>query len=728
MKRTMPRASLRLLSAWACLVQAPLLLGGFAQDLPGPATEPALSLPFAAVLVLAAAVPVLWAALGAGRDAESEDAGPAVWREALLLAAVAAPALSLAWPTSGVDPASAAAALGYVGAWWAAVAAVVTWGPAGSRLTAVVVALVLTCALPVWIVVWRDMLGELPPLLPWLSPTWATAELLTGVSWAPPVGCLAVGVAVALAGPRLARAATRHGGRPLAGATALALACAWAPAQGEPVRPLLGDRVRPGEPYPLLVDGTQASASESVAARSFATRYAAPGGAPAVLAATPLGGGYRLTVEAGGPADWRPATVTLPEPIPVRDRQLLVGLLGSGARGLADRLGLEGELVALEPAKLRALALAGEALDVVVASAGAGADPTHAAYLRAWVAAGGVLACDDPADAARVLPGVGVARPPTGGARVHALGAGWVVQPMVETPWSAEPGWRPQAELTPLLRLRLRERARRRALEQSLLEAPPPGPSPARGRRLAGAALGLAVALLLLLRLAARLDPARVAGAGLSTGLGLALLLQWVLAPPSPVLAEVTRIVEVPLGGRVARRLELVRASAPRRVPAQLTLPARHGAGPPHPRFLSQVTAVGARLQIDATPSGPSLTFPAGPTPRAFLRHDAFPLPAPLTSLDFPRDDEWALLDLVRVDSDGVHTPTGVEPLARWTVAGRDPTDRRWRRLAAAGLSGFDRRHTSIWLGRLGPGPAPVTGAAEARQPPGLLIVPAYGE
>jgi hypothetical protein len=608
----------RLALAWAALALAPIVLGGLRPWLAADAARPALEWCASAVLYLSVtALPLMWAA-----RAGSE--GPNAWRrraqEAALLLAAAAPGWALAWPFSDREPAQAWAGLAVAGLTCLASGALVSWG--APRTGAGRVALVSVWVGAWQLVVWAGAdLARLPEAWRWVAPPLVLGRALDGTAGVEDLLALSVvGAAIAAGlwtlrrGPGLAVSACLLGCCALGGAVT---------AQEVRVRPLLGDRLRPGEPYPVLVEGLSGDES-ALAARSLEHRFASQvSGSRAWLAPTPLGGGHRLQLlreaSGGGQGDaWEELGVQLPDPVEVRPRDVLVGTIGRGARPLAASLlqrATRVEVVDVDPDLLPLLAQAGEALDALVVGAGVvGAAPANVAYLRAWAAAGGALVVRDSSDLIPILQVESASGPVV----VRPLGSGVVIG----GEGLDDLGVREAAGLARTLGLRGQRRERRGALGEAALRYPLPGPGPAQGRRVALAALAVLGVLGILCRLRTRVGAGTFVGGGALTCAALAVCVQAVATPPQGPYVRSLTVLDLPSGSSVAGRLELLSFSAARRGDADVLLADARG-GPPRPLFDSRLAAAADRGEVRLGPAGARLLFPAGPHLRAFLRQDA---------------------------------------------------------------------------------------------------------
>jgi len=737
----------RLAAAVAVLAAAPLLVGGLAADLPGGGDAPALGWCFAGTLqVLVAGVPALWVALGSPGASLRERLG-----ELVLLGAVSAPPLTLAWPVAAVRPGAAAGALAYAALVLLAVAAWSRWGRPATAPARTAVALGLTGGLTVLATLWGEVSATPPSVLAWAAPPLALGAVLGGAGLGAPLGGLAALVAAGIGGPlavrRVAAARRRRLAAAAVGAAALLLVATGpaAAATVVSVRALLGGRIRPEEPFPLAVELRGAEAGAEVGARTFGYRWSVPaeGGARVDLPATPLGGSYRLELglRPAGDEAWRRLEAAPPPAVPVDADTLLVGLVGDASRPVAAALvgDRDAELVALEAADLPLVARAGEALDVVVAGRGAAASDLAAGYLRAWAAGGGTLVVDDAASLSHVAGDLGAAGPTAPGWSVRRIGAGAVVGP------GGGPRLSDRAELAAppgvaVVAARTARRDRRREVVQLALAAPAPGPSPALGRRLGLAALAAAVAFVLLAGARTRVAAGPFVGGAALVGLATALLLRAVVAPAAGVYADSRVVLEAPVGGRAARRLEVVRAAAAHPTEATLALPA---GGVPRPVFASPVSAVRSRGHV-ALVGGEraELRLPLAGFPKAFLRLDAVALAGPLEveplgggRLRLANGSGRDLEAVALLTAAGVHPVGALAAGARTEVRLGEPTPRdRWL-AAPADRSELDRRRLVaaavprvapdevVLVGWAPPRPRVAAGATEERARRALVVV-----
>ncbi len=698
----------------------------------------------------------MWAAAARAEGAHARAA------ELLLLALASAPALALTAPFAAATRADAARALLYLALLLGVVAVGSGSRPRAQRAGWVAAVAAWTAAAPLAALLLRDV-GVAGAAAPWLraaAPPLAAVELLDGGPLGPPVLALVIALAIVLA-PRGWRAL---GGLRARRGAALALGALTALAGSEPAgatpqvraaQPLLGAHVRPGEPDPVRVE-LEGARGGRLAARSFGHRYAGPAGAgAATLAATPLGGGRRLALEwqptEGAP--WEALAHQLPEPRVVPGEVPLVGALGPNATELAAALLPEGgaAVVALAPDQLPLLAASGEAIDLVVASAGAASRPEAALALQAWAGAGGVLVCaarDDLLAVARApgLSGLSGPRrtPPWAPWDVQPLGAGLLIGPSApDLPLAAgegvDPRWR--AELT----RRLRARARRVALEGALGAGETPAPGRAQVGRAGVAALAAALALGLLAPLGAggALGPTLARAA--ATTLGLALAVGVAAGPRGAVYASSAQVLELPAGGRVARRLALVRLRAVRPTEAVVDLA---GPAPPRPRFAGGLEAIGAEALLQPTATGWQVRAPLRGHERAYARLDALRLPGSFevaargrtvtlaNGTGLPLRRAFALLpggvlplaDLepgARVELD-LSAP--LVPFARWRWSSDDPAELRRRQLVAAALTGRDLRAGLVVVGEAPSHPTVAAGVAGEHAAPTLVIVVAAVE
>lgn len=737
-------ASVRLAALWAALAPGPLILSGLLGRERAWRIEDA----FLGILALAACVlPWLWAACGEERGGLRQRGA-----ELLLLLVGTLPPLALAASFSAVSADAAARAILYL-LFVLVLLLLLLLGTRGwARSTQTVVLFGWALALPIAILVWGDLVGPAPSWAHWIAPLSALPRLAAGHSpWAPLLGVLIVAVVLSL--PLLPRA-LRRVPRPVAAAlvvgTLLVAGDAWADPQVVWVRPLTGDRVRPGEPYPLALE-LRARGEGRVAARSFGHRFGAPlREGPLRLIGTPLGGGHRLELGWRDGSEWRRLAAEIPEPRILRAQDLLVGSLGD-ATSLTAALTreLEAVTVALRPADLSLLARAGQSIDVVVAARGSARQPAARDALRAWAAAGGVLVLDDRVDLLGVVAPSGhtdLASPSLAtqarGTDLRMLGAGVVLGPLGSR--GLAQGKQLVEALDPWLTSRTERRARRMALRDAAHMAPSPQPSRGLERTAALAALAAAVVLVILAGLAGRLTPGAFLGGAALLSVVLAWVLRSVAAPAAPVYAASTQVVEVPAGARIAQRLEFVSVVAPRPTEASITL---RGWAPPVPIFDSGLTAVRSRGEVVSGPSGknPRLELPLGSGIRTFARLDAMPLSGVIRVVHHapqrrvrvenrtgqPLDQVYALVqaglyplpDLpagARVDIDLGRPPI---PFARWRSSALDETDFYWRRLVTASLSGRDLSRSLILIGRGAPQRAIRAGVAEERPARPLFVV-----
>lgn len=725
-------ATLRLAAAWATLACAPPVAGGLWPEGPWPLAD-ALELQLAlAVTVL----PLLWAGARPALHG-SEGARERALQGGLLVCVSVGPfALSSPFAPQRA-PALAAAALyalcvlGAVGlllalvarrrerAAWSAIAAWVLGGPLLSTLAADLTAGPRPGATLLPLLVVRDLLAGAPPLLP-------CGELI--------LGALSLAVAV-----RLHRVAT---GRirasavaPLAAAAAaLGVLASAPPALGAPTllraRAPLGDRLRPGEPYPLLVWVEGLSPRERVAAQSFGHRWEVPASpGPLALPAQPVGGGRRLTLWGGAGERWVSLGETAFEPRPVSEQRPLVGRLGAGADALARRCfpARRAECVDVDPADLPLLARAGQALDVLVV--GERLAPEALAPLRAWTAAGGVLVLADPSDLDRVCE-------ESGEGSTRRLGAGLAL--------GLDASGRPDAS-TALLERRLRGRARRRAVEEAVAAGPRPEPGARTRRRTGLAALGVALtSVFLLCALGARVPRTRLLGGAALAAAALVGGLRPAVLPAGPVYVLSGEVLEAPAGRRTARRFRYLRCAAVRPARARLRL---RGPAPPLPVFASPLGGARLEARVLCDESGALLDLPLRRETRTFVRLDAVDLGGRVEltrgrggqRLRVRNGSRLGLRDVHAVVEGGLYRlgalPAGGEtefdllarlPFDRWR-AGGGPYARAWRELVTASLSGRDLSRALLLFGRAD-APAQAEGRLSERSLGALVVVVATPE
>ncbi|MGE0708558.1 MAG: hypothetical protein AB7N76_22980 [Planctomycetota bacterium] len=702
----LPRRALLLACAWAWLLALPLCLAA----LRGDGVEQA----FAQSLALATGLlPVLWAQTSAGRPLA----------EGMLLAAVSTPAFTLL--------AAFAAARARAAGLLYAVAVLLNAGllvRCCGRRARVAVAGALGLALPFGLRAWADVAGDPPAwTAAWALPMAATG-IADGARLAPPLLCLAALWGVAGAAVMVRRRRARAGGAgtlaPPAETTRVALAFAvtlcfglgvagaWplSAARAAPgVEALLGPHARPGEPYPLLVR----EGERPFAARSLSHRFAAGAGAGGgqQLFPTPLGAGNHLALERQGEdGSWERAALEVRAPRPVGGDALLVGWLGDEAGPLAGSVcaGLEARLVQVRPDTLPLLAAGGQALDALVLGRGAAPLEPQVAALRAWTAAGGVLVCEARADLERVCSAAPAWAPASGRALTQRwLGAGRALGPGLSAPGERAA----QLELSRALSSRPSRRARRANLVELGQLEDEPRPAARAITRAALALLAVALAATLLLLGARRPAPITIAGAWVGA-LALALLIRALVAPATPVYATSVRVLEVPMGARVAQRLEVLTLGSLRPAEASVDLA---GLAPPLPCFLTALEAIrsAASLQAAGERAPPRLRLPLTPAhPRSFTRLDACELDGEVLLTPDALEDRAGLplRDVLLVDDEGIRALGDVEPGARLPLAGGTPEPLgEWRHADVPLLESRRRRF--------------VAALAEARVPGARLIV-----
>lgn len=724
-----------LLAAWTLLAAAPLLLVAFHPGSLGLAEAQAALLQLGLVLLPPALARV---------EARLEG------RLALatLLAAVALPALILAGPWSSAAPGPRA-----IGSSYALLVLLAAALPSGRASLRSAVWLVACAALPLLLVARHDLLGDAPGPAGWLAPPLALARLLQGEpAWPALLGLLALLLPGLVRWPRRARAP----------AVGLAVLLLCGPARGDPrverVEPLLGSRIRPEEPWPLRLRARGLGDGAAVAARSHGQRVIVPlaDGETGELPALPLGWRVELEV-AGRDGAWSRLPTELPAPLPVGERELLVGCLGPGADRLALRL-LGSEPAALTPLPedgLELLARAGEALDLVVAAGEPAKDPRVAACLRAWAAQGGVLVLDRSEDLARI-GGQDLAAPgrALGGLRLRPLGAGLLVsgagtEPLVTALPAGGARDRVRGDaLVARLAQRLAERARRGTLGRELLGGARLEPGPELTRPLAWAALLSSLGLLLLLPLARRVGARRAGAAGLLAAALVSLLLRAAFAPDAPVIASTWQVLTLPAGGRVAHRLTWTRCAATRALEAELRLVP---GGIPRPIHASTATRARSELRLEPGPDRPPrLSFPLGPAARAFVRGDAVQLEGPILvgrgsggqRVRVENRSKSRLEEPIALARGGIY-PLGdaLEPGAArefdllavplpyeaWRIQGHG--DAEWRGLVTAALAGRDLANALVLVARTATAePQVVAGAAHERCEPTLVLLEAAAD
>jgi len=610
-----------------------------------------------------------------------------------------------------------------------------TWGAAGApRRVRVALAGGIGLALPLGLWTWADLgqseTAALAPFAPGLS----LREVLAGGG----VGRAGLVLVVTAALAVLTNVLVRRFGRaerapgagpasaplsaPVLGAAALGLAAllSLSNTQGQD-RPLLGANLRPDEPAPRDL---RPAPERPAAARSFGHRYLAAQGSGGVrLVPLPLAG--HLEVEVLQDEAWVRRPGASERFHVLRGRELLVGCVGESAWRASASFLPDARRVRLTPDQAPALAEAGSAFDLVLVSPGQA--PRLAGALRAWTAAGGLLALSDSTDLERL----GVPLPEQGLQRVR-LGSGSAVSPLTSQ------GWGPlAAAMEGRWDERHPRRGRRQALNEVLLLDPDPRPGGLGS--LAAALLALALIWSALAALSLRLRATTtVAGAWVVALVAGALLRA--LLPSGPVWTASRQVLEAPSGSLAAARSEFVTTLQLRPEAARLEL---NDFAPPFPAFLSEGEAIQASAELrpaDSTQRA-SVTLPSKRGVRAFRRLDACELPGQVT-LEVAGDRVRVenrlgapLRDCVLLGPSGVvplgrvevgaqaETRWSAEPesLASWRSNAAAPADARWRRLVGAALRGRGGRW--VLAARVPGRSAVASGAAGEEVRSALLIV-----
>lgn len=634
--------ALGLVRWWAALVTLPVVLGGlWLTGAPGaelPRLQAVLGWQLA---LLVGPLPLLWAAL-AGPGERPAARG----LELALLVAVTLPALALAAPFTSLDAPQAASALLHAavlllatGAWLA-----LPEGEGGARPTRILL-LGLAAGSPLVALLLRDLLGARPAPLPLLTGPLAHDALVASA----PRAALGLELALALPGALLLPGAAllwawlrRRPARSPALAGALVVSALLAPplAQAEPrvrrVEPALPDVLRDDAGWPLWVELDGSGPPVELAARGLGLRVAVPArpGERTLVPGVAIGGARRLTLEGrDGPGEpW----TTLPAPGPARvarGAEAVVGVLGDRARTLAAAIvgPRRAHVVRLLPRDVAALPIAGDALDLLVVARGALPDPASRAAVAAFAATGGVVALDGLDDLAALSDGAGQGATTPAGWDVRPLGAGTLVGPT--DPLGLEV---PDRARVDTFFERRAARARRAAVEEAALAVLAPGPDAALGRRAALAAVAALGALLLLAPLVERArTPGVAAGAALLAGLLLALVLPRAVARAAftePTWGASAELLELPAGGRLAARHEVVALAAPRPSPARVLLPSAldASAAPPPRPVLAAPAQAEAELLVRQDEAGWALELRAERAARAVARVEPCPLAGPV--------------------------------------------------------------------------------------------------
>lgn len=611
-----------------------------------------------------------------------------------------------------------------------AAGALLTWGAVGaSRRVRVALAASLGLALPLGLWVWADLgqsrSAELAPLAPALS----LREILAGGALGPASLALGVGAVLALiwAGVRWRRDLSS---RPVAspsllrtGATCLGLACALSlSSSSAEERALLGPHLRPNEPVPLEL---RPSPRYPSAARSFGHRFLGASG-PTGTRVIPLSLAAHLELEELSGETWvrRPGP-TRAAPTLLRGRDLLAACFGEEAWRASASFLPQAKRVRLDLDQAPLLAEAGSAFDLVLVSPGL--TPRLAGALRAWTAAGGLVAIPDSAG----LASLGSVEPARGLNQVR-LGAGRAVAPLTSQ------GWGPLAQV---LEGRWDERHARRARREQLGEVLllDPDPRPGGLGSLGAALLALALIWSALAALALRLRATTATAGAWVVALLAAALLRSIL-PAGAAWTASRQVLEAPSGSKAAARLEFVTTLRLRPETAHLELV---DFAPPLPAFLSEGEAIqaGAELRPQSSSQAPAITLPAAQGVRAFRRLDACELPgevrlevsgdrvrvanqlgSPLRELVLLGPEGVVELgEIAAGESAEVTWPEAPESLSSWRSNAVQPGAARWRRLVGAALRGRGQRWT---LAAAIPGRAAVeSGAAGEEVRPALLVV-----
>lgn len=768
--------ALGLVRWWALVMALSVALGGLWPALAAwGAAEGGAELPrLSAVLgwqlaLLVGPLPLLWAALGS--DPAPGERLAARGLELALLVAVTLPALALGAPFTSLAAPQAAAALLHAallllvtGAWLA-----LPDGEAGARPTRVLL-LGLAAGSPLLALVLRDLLGARPAALPLLTAPLASDALVASA----PRAALGLELALALPGALLLPGAAllwaalrRRAGRPArapALAAALAAAALLGPAaRAEPrvrrVEPALPEVLRDDAGWPLWVELEGGGPPVELAARGLGLRVVVPArpGERTLVPGIAIGGVRRLTLEGrDGPGEAWTALPGGPAPARVaRPNEVVVGVLGDRARTLAAAIvgARRAHVVRLLPRDVAALPQAGDALDLLVVARGALPDPASRAAVVAFAAAGGVVALDGFDDLAALSDGAGQGATTREGWDVRPLGAGALVGPTDPLGMEVPDGARVETFLE-----RRAGRARRAAFEEAALAVLAPGPDAALGRRAALAALAALGALLLLGPLVERArphGPGVVAGGALVAGLLLALALPRAVAWAAftePTWGASAALLELPAGGRLAARHEVVALAAPRASPARVLLPGplvERAAPPPRPVLAAPAQAE-AELLVRVDDAGCALELRADRVTRAVARVEPFPLAGPVTVARGPggalRVENRAGLDLrglmafveAGVVPLGDLPPGGTlslaalpaaEPFERWRL-GSTPSGAELpsslRRLAAAAVGGRSLSGGRLVLVATAPGRPRIASGVAGEQPlPTLVVVSA---
>ncbi len=770
-----PAPALGLVRWWAALVTLTVVLGGLWPTLAalGGRSELGADLPrLSAVLgwqlaLLAGPLPLLWAALA--RDPGRGERLAARGLELALLAAVTLPALALAAPFTSLTAPQAASAVLHAallllatGAWLA-----LPDGEGGARPTRILL-LGLAAGSPLLSLVLRDLLGARPAVLPLLTAPLASDALVASA----PRSALGLELALALPGALLLPGAALLWAwlrrRPLRSPALVAalvvsalLATVTPAARAEPrarrVEAALPDVLRDDAGWPLWVELEGSGPPVELAARGLGLRIAVPArpGERTLVPGIAIGGARRLTLEGrDGPGEPWTALPGAPAPARVaRGPDVVVGVLGDRARSLAAAIvgSRRAHVARLLPRDVAALPLAGDALDLLVVARGTLPDPASRAAVAAFAAAGGVVALDGLDDLAALSDGAGQGATNPAGWDVRPLGAGALVGPT--DPLGLEV---PDRARVDTFFERRAARARRAAFEEAALAVLAPGPDAALGRRAALAALASLGALLLLgplVEQARARSPGAAAGGALVAGLVLALVLPRAVAWAAftePTWGASAELLELPAGGRLAARHEVVALAAPRASPARVVLPSRldaRAAPPPRP-ILAAPAQAEAELLVRQDGAGWALELRADRAARAVARVEPSPLAGPVTVVRGPggalrveNRTELDLRGLMAFVEAGVvplgDLPAGgtlvlpslpaAEPFERWRL-GSTPSGAELpsavRRLAAAALGGRSLSGGRLVLVATTPGrPRIASGVAGEAVLPTLVVV-----